>query len=424
MYNFIIMNINSNSRALVFDDTIINDSFTCLRALKELTGDIYIMMNSILQSNNEKIKKYILQHGIFGNNIITINKHEKIITIVNQQNIETLYKTLTDKYISVAVITSSLNIQLHSKINNMNCELYYVNINDLSNIIYEKEKNPIYNQFKSENNILQKYKGNHVWEYINTVPLYGISPINKNQEAYLNLLLDDSVSLVMCIGQAGTGKTFLACLAGIYGTYDLNKYNEIIISRSTVNIGENSIGFLPGSKEEKMEPWIQPIKDNLKTVMDKRKMTNSHVSQSSQNGFGNYVDVDILYSRQSKKQRKKNKGKMFKRRSFGSKTNNKIDEKIKIECISFFRGITLNNSYCIIDECQNLTHHEIKTIITRIGKKSKLIMIGDDSQSDLKTKSNGFTHSIYGMCDNKNVGIIKLNDTVRSDIAQLAVKNL
>lgn len=422
------MDINSNSElvAVILDDAIVSDIFTCFRALKEFKGDVYLRIDTVLQSESIKLKKYIINKADFHDECVIILDEQRKITCTKHQSVFDLYNHVKslNMYTQVKIITSSLNNQLMAKMSKMNCELYHVNIDDLSNVLYNSNRIPIINQYKFENNVLSRYI-NNLWENVQISPIYGITPINTNQTAYLDLLLDDNVNLVMCIGQAGTGKTFLACLAGIFKAYDQNKYDDILITRATVNIGDNSIGFLPGSKEEKMEPWIQPIRDNLKTVLSKK---NLFTSQNSVNDFDNFVDTDMLYQRGLSKKNKKKLNKMNKNarrsRSRMFDKNGFDDSRIKIECISFFRGRTLDNSYCIIDECQNLTGHEIKTIITRIGKNSKLIMLGDDSQSDLKSKSNAYVNSIYSMCDNKTVGIIKLNDTVRSELAKLAVRVL
>lgn len=415
---------NSESIAIILDDAIVLDIFTCFRALKEFKGDVYLRIDTIVQSESIKLKKYIINKAEFHEDCIIILDEQKKITCTKHQSIFDLYNYIKslNNYTQVKIVTSSLNNQLTAKMNKMNCELYHVNIDDLSNVLYNSNRIPIMNQYKYENNVLSRYT-NNLWENVQVSPIYGISPINTNQTAYLDLLLDDNINLVMCIGQAGTGKTFLACLAGIFKAYDQNKYDDILITRATVNIGDNSIGFLPGSKEEKMEPWIQPIRDNLKTVLNKKNLI---ASKNSVNDFDNFADIDTPFYQRGMSKKNKKKFKMSKRSSRTRMVdrNGFDDSRIKIECISFFRGRTLDNSYCIIDECQNLTSHEIKTIITRIGKTSKLIMLGDDSQSDLKSKSNAYVNSIYSMCDNKSVGIIKLSDTVRSELAKLAVRVL
>lgn len=417
-----------NSIAVVVDDNIVNDIFMCFRALKDFNGDVYLKIDTVLNCENVKLKKYVINKGNFQEDTIVINDEQRKIIFTKHQSVFDLYDYVsrTCEYAEVKLITSSLNSNLTAKMRKINCELYHVDIDDLSNVLHNSNRIPILNQCKLENGNLQRYLEKK-WTDIQIKPIYNISPINTNQNAYLDLLLDDKVSLVMCIGQAGTGKTFLACLAAIYKTYDQNKYDNILITRATVNIGDNSIGFLPGSKEEKMEPWIQPIRDNLKTVFKKKNLINS---QNSTQEFDNYVDLqdNQFCQRGLSKKNKKKIAKMNRLTKRSSKSrifgDDYDDQKIKIECISFFRGRTLENSYCIIDECQNLTSHEIKTIITRIGNNSKLIMLGDDSQSDLKTKTNAFTNTIYNMCDNQNVGIIKLNETVRSELAKLAVKML
>jgi len=310
---------------------------------------------------------------------------------------------------------------------------------------------PKTNQFKYNNDTKELFRFNNDWNIINNMSIYDYTPNNYKQKAYMNLLLDDNIKLVLCSGSAGTGKTFLACLAGTYGLLDNKKYKNIVISRATIDIGENSIGFLPGNKEDKMSPWIQPIKDNLDIIIKKKndfELSNFDtpnnddiddiINKDDDENIHKDIDFDELYM-MSKKQRRK----LQKMRQTTNKykynqihtspvpilSQNPSDEliksgKVKLECISFFRGRTFNDTYCIIDEAQNLNMHEIKTIITRIGEGSKMILIGDMDQSDLKKRNSDFIGVIRKMAYNDLVGVISLDKPVRSDIASLAVNLL
>jgi len=198
-----------------------------------------------------------------------------------------------------------------------------------------------------------------------------------------------------------------------------NKYSNIIISRATIDIGDNSIGFLPGKKEDKMSHWIQPMKDNIDLILSKINVKD--IEQPNIKNDENFNKKNKNYSNRIQKKKRTQ--------------NISIDEpittdllinsaKVNIECISFFRGRTFIDTFCIIDEAQNLNHHEIKTIITRIGKGSKLILMGDLEQSDLKKTNTDFYDIINKMANHSVVGVIKLDNTVRSGVASLAVKLL
>lgn len=365
------------------------------------------------------------------------------------------YYALQNNYNPI-IFTLSMDVVLECKLKNVECSLY-VNNSDGSIGMYETKKTdnsdknkipriervaPRLNQFKydDENKTLERFIGNDNWKSIDNTEIYGFNPLSYKQKAYLDLLLDENISLVLCSGSAGTGKTFLACLAGVFKMLDQNKYDNIVLSRATIDIGDNSIGFLPGSKEEKMSHWIQPMKDNLdiilKKVKEKRKESKTDEDSSNESSDIETFEYSAMLTL-SKKQRKKQQKKVRKMTRFSYIDTQKQkeeeiyttdslikDEKVKIECISFFRGRTFIDTFCVIDEAQNLTIHEIKTIITRIGKGSKLVMIGDIEQSDLKKKNTDFCDVINKMAGHEMVGVIQLDKSVRSDLATLAVSVL
>ncbi|HWJ04014.1 MAG TPA: PhoH family protein, partial [Verrucomicrobiae bacterium] len=158
---------------------------------------------------------------------------------------------------------------------------------------------------------------------------WGIHPRNSQQKMALDILLDESVSLVTMTGKAGTGKTLLALAAGLLQTEEENKYQKLLVARPVIPMGKD-IGYLPGDKDEKLRPWVQPIYDNLEYLFANRK--NKHIE-------------DIL---------------------MGLK-------KIEIEVLTYIRGRSIPNQLIIIDEAQNLTKHEVKTIVSRVGEGSKII---------------------------------------------------
>ena len=186
--------------------------------------------------------------------------------------------------------------------------------------------------------------------------VWGINSRNREQNFALNLLLDPDIDFVTLQGSAGTGKTLLTIAAGLTQVLDQNRYNEILMTRVTIPVGED-IGFLPGTEEEKMTPWMGALMDNLEVL------------HSSQEGgtFGRSATQDLLQN------------------------------KIKIRSLNFMRGRTFLNRYIIIDEAQNLTSKQIKTLVTRAGPGSKIICLGDIKQIDtpyLTETTSGLTFAV------------------------------
>lgn len=186
--------------------------------------------------------------------------------------------------------------------------------------------------------------------------VWGIVARNREQNFALNLLMDPEVDFVTLLGQAGTGKTLLALAAGLAQTMDLKRYREIVMTRVTVPVGED-IGFLPGTEEEKMTPWMGALLDNLEVL------TQSEVGGD----WGRAATADLLQKR------------------------------IKIRSLNFMRGRTFLNRYVIIDEAQNLTSKQMKTLITRAGPGTKVICLGNVSQIDtpyLSETTSGLTYVV------------------------------
>jgi PhoH-like ATPase len=171
-------------------------------------------------------------------------------------------------------------------------------------------------------------------------PVMGIKPLNVKQRMAFDLLLDDSIPLVTLVGKAGTGKTLLAMAAALKKTLEEKSYSRVLVSRPIIPMGQD-LGYLPGQKQAKMSHWMQPVFDNLEYIIDSAKQQN-------------LKSIDQLL-------------------------NNKI---IEIEAITYIRGRSLPRQYIIIDEAQNLTPHEVKTIVSRAGDGSKVVLTGDPYQID------------------------------------------
>lgn len=231
-----------------------------------------------------------------------------------------------------------------------------------------------------------QYKDQTIFR-VDSKPLaLGIKGLNIEQTYALNALLDDNIKLVTISGKAGSGKTILSIAVGLQKIIRENKYEKIVITRPVIPVGAD-IGFLPGGIEEKMAPWITPIIDNLEIV-------------SSINGGKN--------------------GK--------SKTNTKLQKLIEdnnlfeVAPLSYIRGRSLQNQFILVDEAQNLSPLEVKTIITRVGHGSKIVFTGDLSQIDkltLDKYSSGFSNIIKKFKGENLYAHIELEKTERSEIAEL-----
>lgn len=211
--------------------------------------------------------------------------------------------------------------------------------------------------------------------------LWGIKPRNVEQRCAVDLLLRDDIKLITLIGQAGTGKTLLALACGMRKVFDEGLYSKILISRPVVPLGRD-IGYLPGTKEEKLFNWMQPIFDNLEFLC----------------GSSGHEATDIL--------------------NWVMET-----KKIEMEAVTYIRGRSLPKMFIIVDEAQNLTPHEVKTIISRAGEDTKVILTGDPTQIDnpyLDKDSNGLTYIIGKFSDQKIYGHISLEKTERSELAAIA----
>lgn len=215
--------------------------------------------------------------------------------------------------------------------------------------------------------------------YLSNDPVWGISARNAQQRMALELLLNDDIPLVTITGKAGTGKTLLALAAGLCKVEDDHKYKKLLIARPVVPMGKD-IGYLPGEKDEKLRPWMQPIYDNLEFLFDTKKAG----------------DIDKILM------------------GLGS---------IQVEALTYIRGRSIPGQFIIVDEAQNLSRHEVKTIVSRAGEGSKVILMGDPEQIDhpyLDAVSNGLTYVVERFKQEGLSGHITLTKGERSKLAQLA----
>jgi len=217
----------------------------------------------------------------------------------------------------------------------------------------------------------------------------GIKPLNPEQLFAFDLLLDDKITLVTLNGRAGTGKTLIALAAGCHEVMEASRYEKLLVSRPVVPMGKD-LGYLPGSIQEKMDPWMQPLYDNL--------------------------DLIFSITTQDKKDRKRNIKDML-----------QDVDMIEVEPLTYIRGRSMPNQYMIVDEAQNLSPHEVKTIITRAGKNTKIVLTGDPYQIDhpyLDTNSNGLNYVVERFKDSPVAGHVTLVKGERSELAELAAELL
>jgi PhoH-like ATPase len=215
---------------------------------------------------------------------------------------------------------------------------------------------------------------------------WGVRALNVEQKFAMDLLLSDEVELVTLVGTAGTGKTLLAMAAGLQRVVEDKRYKKVLISRPVIPLGKD-IGYLPGTKEEKLKHWMQPIFDNLEYL--------THNSDDEEDSS----QIDYLVE-----------------------TN-----KLELEAVTYIRGRSLPRQFVVVDEAQNLTPHEIKTIVSRAGEGTKVVITGDPYQIDnpyLDAESNGLTYLVEKFKGQPRFGHVTLMRSERSQLAALAAKLL
>ncbi len=232
--------------------------------------------------------------------------------------------------------------------------------------------------FRADSGIIEplQHADSHPW---------GLSARNLHQQFALELLLRPDIKLVTMLGQAGTGKTLLALAVGLQMVAEEKRYRRIMVSRPIMPLGKD-IGYLPGSKEEKLSSWMEPVSDNLQYLVDPKLENTSD-------------KVQYLYD----------------------------TGVVEVEAVTYIRGRSLPKLFIIIDEAQNLTPHEVKTVVSRAGEDAKVILTGDAYQIDnpyLDASSNGLTYVVERFKDHPIHGHITLAKSERSELASLAASLL
>lgn len=221
--------------------------------------------------------------------------------------------------------------------------------------------------------------------------IWNLQARNREQRLAIELLMDPQVQLVTLVGQAGTGKTLLAIAAALQCCIRHHQYDRVLVSRPVIPMGKD-IGYLPGGKDEKLSHWMEPIFDNLVYLMREAPTTGKKKSKSSP-----HDRMDKLFR----------------------------EKTIEIEALTYIRGRSIPGQYVIVDEAQNLTPHEVKTIISRAGEGTKMVLTGDPYQIDnpyLDVSSNGLTYTAERMKSQAVHGHVTLKKSERSHLAALAAE--
>ena len=224
-------------------------------------------------------------------------------------------------------------------------------------------------------------------------PIFGIMARNMQQTMAFDLLLNDDVKLVTLLGTAGTGKTLLAIAAGMARVFKDQRFDKLLVARPIMPMGRD-IGYLPGGKDEKLAAWMQPIFDNLTYLLSTRGAEVQHAeSKPTEQRIKQLVDSGQLV----------------------------------LEPLTYIRGRSIPHQFIIIDEAQNLTPHEVKTIVSRVGEGTKIVLTGDIGQIDnpyLDAASNGLSYIVEQLKDEPIVGTVMLEKSERSALASLAATRM
>lgn len=327
------------------------------------------------------------------------NDHSILQTCLNEKDV-----ILITEDINMRIMADALDIEVERYQNSMvrannlydECQVVEVRTRDIDslyeNAAVELEISDNQKFFENEyvmltdnlsNKAMACYYGGSTFVLVKELTSFGLKPRNKEQSFAMDALLDSNIPLVVLAGPAGTGKTLLAIAAGLEQVVERQAYSKMTICRPVVPVGRD-IGFLPGSAEEKLDPWLGPIYDSIECLIPSKK------------------NVPI------------NPQEYFKDKGY-----------LQVLPITYIRGRSLPNQYIVVDEAQNLTQHEAKTILTRVGKNTKIVFTGDPYQIDspyLDQSNNGMSYIIDKFRGHGMFAHVALHKGERSPIAELAAQ--
>jgi PhoH-like ATPase len=249
---------------------------------------------------------------------------------------------------------------------------------------------------------LSRHRGGELNPLIfnNNSKCFGLKARNKEQLFALELLMDQKVKVVTLAGGAGTGKTLLALAAGLEQVLEQNLYTKLLVTRPVIPLEGQDLGFLPGDKEEKIRPWMQPIYDNLEFLFRFSSNDNARGQKNLFKGSERNLGIEDYLS---------------------------YTGQLEMEALTYIRGRSIPKQFIIVDEAQNCSPHAIKTMLTRVGEGSKIVFTGDIDQIDhpyLDSASNGFTVMVEKIKDQAISGHVTLVKGERSEIAEMGAKVL
>ena len=379
-----------------------NINLSLLEGLKNSTGGTFRIVLGENDSVNipDSLNKNLTDNKIIGQalRIKNENKKRKVILVSKDMNVRIKANVLGMETVDYVKDQIDIN-QLYEGWKEIEIS------NDLFSLL---EKAPIINwdlvlkeepkaneliRFKNSNKeiltIYKKEREKLEKQVFADTKVWGVFARNTEQKQAMELLMDERIKLVTLVGKAGTGKTLLAIATALEQVVERKLYKKIFIARPIVPMG-NDIGFLPGTEKEKMQPWMLPIYDNIEFLASNKGQTSSNEAEKVVAGL----------------------------ESLGL---------LKVEPLTYIRGRSIPQGFIIIDEAQNLTPHEVKTIITRVGKDTKIVFTGDPDQIDnpyLDANSNGLAYIAEKMKNEILVGHIRLVKGERSEISELASRLL
>jgi PhoH-like ATPase len=379
-----------------------NSNLSLLKGLKNSTGGTFriVLGENDIVNIPDSLNKNLTDNKIIGQalRIKNENKKRKVILVSKDMNVRIKANVLGMETVDYVKDQIDIN-QLYEGWKEIEIS------NDLFSLV---EKAPIINwnlvlkeepkaneliRFKNSNKeiltIYKKEREKLEKQVFADTKVWGVFARNTEQKQAMELLMDERIKLVTLVGKAGTGKTLLAIATALEQVVERKLYKKIFIARPIVPMG-NDIGFLPGTEKEKMQPWMLPIYDNIEFLASNKSQTSSNEAEKVVAGL----------------------------ESLGL---------LKVEPLTYIRGRSIPQGFIIIDEAQNLTPHEVKTIITRVGKDTKIVFTGDPDQIDnpyLDGNSNGLAYIAEKMKNEILVGHIRLVKGERSEISELASRLL
>lgn len=389
--------INYNAREFVRELDLVTDDdlFTKGAPLGEGLGRLFVVAGKVESKRvHDSFPEHIPDHQILAVTDSIAHKNPDIKTILVTKDVNLRMKArsigllcedyITDKVVNVDIFEKSNEVfegidpalidSIYSSKEGIDIQQF-----DFKNIVHPNE---CFVLKSDRNSVLARY--NPFLRAVCRVTKsknYGIEPRNAEQSFAFEVLGDPDIKLIALTGKAGTGKTLLALASALS---QLNTYKQILLARPIVALSNKDLGFLPGDAKEKVAPYMQPLFDNLNVIKHQFASNSTEIKRLD----------ELLKS-----------------------------EQLVIEALAFIRGRSLSETYCIIDEAQNLTPHEIKTIITRAGEGTKMIFTGDIQQIDqpyLDTQSNGLVYMIDRMKEQNLFAHVNLVKGERSVLSELA----